>query len=143
MEARPKQQKTKRTPRLYMKKLVLITINTVLKLISFIRLTTEYLSAPFKKMTRDEPKKNYKPKDSGQRTKSKKRNSIKRPRHWKEDTHVPWKITQKLAKLLLLLATPLLASAVALILAVALASAVVLAATAALPLAVVEHYREI
>ena len=45
------------------------------------------------------------PKDSRPTTKSKRRNSIKRLRHWKEDTHVPWEITQKLAKLLLLIAT--------------------------------------
>ena len=105
MEAHPKQQKTKRNPRLYMRNLVLITINIALNLINFISQTTEYLAAPFKNMTRDDPKKNYTPKDNRPRTKPKRRNSIKRFRHWKKDTHVSWEISQKLIKLLLTIAT--------------------------------------
>ena len=88
-----------------MKKLVLITITTILKLINFISLTTECLSAPFKKMTRDDPSKNYKPEDSRPRTKPKRKNSIKILRHWKEDAHVSWEFTLKQTKLLLLTAT--------------------------------------
>ena len=106
MEAHPKQQKTKSTPRHYMKKLALITTTMILRLI-FISLTTKrHPAPPFKKMTRDNPRINYyKSEDSKSKTKPKRRNSTKIHRHWKVDTHGSWEITLTQTKLLLLTAT--------------------------------------
>ena len=105
-------------------KTLLLAIKTVaLMLINFIKRTTKYPHTFFKKMTRDEPNKNHKPKNSTPRTKPKKRNGTYRPRHRNEETHIPREVTQKLVKLILLTATPLLTSTVALASAVALALA--------------------
>ena len=106
MEAHPKQQKTKSTPRYYMKKLALITTTMILRLINFISLTIKRPPAPFKKMTRENPRTNYySSEDSKSKTKSKRRNSTKIHRHWKVDTHGSWEITLTQTKLLLLTAT--------------------------------------
>ena len=105
-------------------KTLLLAIKTVaLMLINFIKRTTKYPHTFFKKATRDELNKNHKPKNSTPRTKPKKRNGTYRPRHRNEETHIPWKVTQKLVKLILLTATPLLTTTVALASAVALALA--------------------
>lgn len=62
-----------------MKKLALITTTMILRLINFISLTTKRHPAPFKKMTRDNPRINYyKSEDSKSKTKPKRRNSTKR-----------------------------------------------------------------
>ena len=87
-----------------MKNLVLNTIYVILKLVNFISLTAKCASEPFIKMTRDEPKTNYAPKDSRPRSKTRRRTSIKRLRHWKENTHTSWDITKQLTISLLLIA---------------------------------------
>ena len=79
-----------------MRKLVSVIINVTLMLVNFINLTIEYASTPFKRMTRNEPKTNYTPKDSRPRSKTRRKTSIRRLRHWKENTHTSWDITKQL-----------------------------------------------
>jgi len=111
MEVHPKQQqKTKTPPRNNAKKLVHKTIDITLKLVGFIGLYFYSLLEPFykpgpsdfKETTNNEsqkPRDNY----SNPRIKPRKRNSIKRQRHWTVGKNRSWVLTKMLVKVVILI----------------------------------------